>query len=1287
MRNRFSQLGAGGLITSGIFICALISGCGGGSTQSASVPVTNNTILEQEPEDPAVATPSSTSPIDQTAVSDQGAFNFVDNTEQSKIEFGFGFSTAFENDEVQWIAAHGVAAGDYDADGDVDLFIVRGDLGPNLLYRNDGNLVFAEVAESAGVGNTKTPTSNWRHGSPAFADVDGDGLLDLFLSGLGGDPNKLYKNDGDGTFTDVTAGSGFDQMKSAYTFSPAFGDYDLDGDIDLVVGHWGSPINYSSPPSETEHLWRNDTEGNNIKFTPVTARAGISPGILTISDSKITQRVFDNTFTPTFADFNDDGHPDLVMAADFNFSQVFTNNGNGTFSNTTDTDVIIDGNGMGSAVGDYDNDGRLDWFVSSIRATGDVPQHLSTLGNRLYRNNNDIFEDVSYDSGITAGGWGWGSCFLDIENDGDLDIYQTNGWPEWDELGPFSSDGTRVFVNQGNGIFHETAGELGLRDAEQGRGVVCADFDRDGDLDILLLHGNTENAATLWKNTNEGNFLSVRLKGKSPNTQAIGARITLESGGRWQLREMMLGNNFVSHNPAEQHFGLGDSTKIDILRIRWPDGSQTELTDIDANQHLIISQDEDTNTRLSVNHGSGSGFYEQGETVSISAVPSLDEHYNFSHWSSSNEELIENKYSNDTSITIPNSALDLMVVANYLPGPSASSELSVARRWNELTLQAIRNDFARPTVHARNLFHISAAMYDAWSFSDDVSIPWLLSKELDETDCAFSNLEAEADQKFIEEVISHTAYRILRHRFKNSPGKEQTYRDTDTLLKFLGYAPTETSSVTLSNASQLATTIADCYINYGMTDGANEADDYSNRFYEPVNPPLNPEFPGNPNILNLSRWQPLSLSTFIDQSGNTIESEPAFFGPEWGNVSSFALSETDLSTFERDGNRFNVYFDPGSPPDADGYLSDIFKWSMSLVAIWSSHLDPDDETLLDISPTSIGNITEYPSGFQEYDQFYKTFTGGDWGIGYAVNPHTAEPYQTQFVRRGDYARVLAEFWADGPDSETPPGHWFVILNSINDHPLLAKRLEGTGEVLDPLEWDIKSYFTLGGAMHDSAIAAWGSKGWYDSIRPISALRALSQLGQSTDPNLSNYHQDGLPLYPNYIESVEIGDELAGSNNENVGKIKFRTWRGPSYVSDPSTDYSGVGWILADNWWSYQRASFVTPPFAGYVSGHSTYSRAAAEVLRLITGSPFFPGGMSQFAVKQNEFLVFEKGPSEDMTLQWATFKDAADQCGLSRIWGGIHPPIDDIPGRLIGEQVGINAYTEARLYFDGVAQD
>ena len=169
-----------------------------------------------------------------------------------------------------------------------------------------------------------------------------------------------------------------------------------------------------------------------------------------------------------------------------------------------------------------------------------------------------------------------------------------------------------------------------------------------------------------------------------------------------------------------------------------------------------------------------------------------------------------------------------------------------------------------------------------------------------------------------------------------------------------------------------------------------------------------------------------------------------------------------------------------------------------------------------------------------------------------------------------------------------------------------------------------------------------------------------------------------------IELVEAGDFLAGANNEHVDKIKLYSWRGPDYVNNPFVDQAGVGWILAENWWPYQRPSFVTPPFAGYVSGHSTYSRAGAEVLAALTGSEYFPGGMSGFEITANEFLEFEEGPSVDLVLQWATYQDASDQCSHARVWGGIHPPADDIPGRLIGEKIGIAAFDLAESYFSGI---
>ncbi|MEC9375024.1 MAG: vanadium-dependent haloperoxidase [Pseudomonadota bacterium] len=612
---------------------------------------------------------------------------------------------------------------------------------------------------------------------------------------------------------------------------------------------------------------------------------------------------------------------------------------------------------------------------------------------------------------------------------------------------------------------------------------------------------------------------------------------------------------------------------------------------------------------------------------------------------------------------------------------------SVARLWIEILLEGIRNDFARPTVHARNLHHISSAMYDAWAVYSDEASPYLLGDTVGDFTCNLENFSQPQDIHLArEEAISYAAFRLILYRFRLSPDVLDTEDLAYELFANLGYQKDyESTDYTNGSPAALGNYIADCYINYGLQDGSNERDFFKNIYYEPVNPDIRPFRAGNPDIEDLDRWQPISLPTFIDQSGNLIDTNIEFLSPEWGQVIPFALTDSDKTTFERDGFDYEVYFDPGAPPYAEGTLSDLYKWGFELVSIWSSHLDPADGVMIDISPASLGNpdnasVDYYPPSFDEYDDFYDLFDGGDPSSGYTVNPITGAPYEPQMVPRGDYARVLAEFWADGPDSETPPGHWYVIVNEINDNPQLEKRLTGAGPELGPLEWDVKLYFTLGGAMHDSAIAAWGIKGWYDYIRPLSALRAMAET-QSTDPMGESYSPNGISLYPGYVELVETGDPLAGAGDANVGKIKLLAWAGPQAVSDPETDTAGVEWILAERWWPYQRPSFVTPPFAGYISGHSTYSRAAAEVLTEFTGSPYFPGGKSGFEVEANEFLVFEDGPSVDMQLEWATYRDASDQCSLSRIWGGIHPPADDIPGRLIGREIGLNAFTFAEEYW------
>ena len=515
-----------------------------------------------------------------------GTTQFVDITDGSGINYDIRYLDPLSvNDQEIPLIAGGVAAGDYDQDGDIDLFIVRGDLRPNLLYRNIGNNVFEDVAAAAGIAFTKSTNENYFHSGPTFADIDGDGDLDLFLGGLMGDPSLIFSNNGDGTFTDITVGSGIDQMVARINISAAFGDYDLDGDIDLFISHWNTRRSFTDP-GDTEHLWRNDSDASGIRFSSVSVDSGISPSIFSLPDPMVTRTGFDTTFSPTFARVDDDLYPDILSVADFNLSQLFLNNQDGTFTNATDVDVIDDANGMGAAVADYDNDGDLDWFVSSIYAPDVNPD---ATGNRLYRNNNGAFEDVTLQAGVIDGGWGWGSCFVDLDNDGNLDIYHTNGWTRTGYAGDFSEDTSRAFVSDGNGGFEDQAAILGLADSEDGRGVVCADFDNDGDIDIFLWHRNETNAGTLFRNDEDvNNSISVRLRGLPPNTEATGARIKARVNVVTQMREIVIGSNYVSQNPTTQIIGLGIASQVDDLTVEWPDGQITNLGIVQAGQLVTV---------------------------------------------------------------------------------------------------------------------------------------------------------------------------------------------------------------------------------------------------------------------------------------------------------------------------------------------------------------------------------------------------------------------------------------------------------------------------------------------------------------------------------------------------------------------------------------------------------------------------------------------------------------------------------------------------------------------------
>ena len=1215
----------------------LLSACGGGNSGSNAP---TNTAS------PAPTPVETESPI------------FRENTTE------LGLTYSLQNDGTDIIDSEGgLSLTDIDKDGQLELYVAHGKSEPGKLFSYDGAR-FVEIADQNGITVSDVDTAGY------FIDLDGDGWKD-FIS-IQAQRIETFHN-GSGRFivstTETNLSSQDGPGEARRKFSLAAGDYDLDGDLDLFIAHWGALL--SSQENLTEYLWENDGLGHfsdNSIIVPISGTAEENP----------TER----SFTPTFADINSDGFPDLLISGDFGTSQVLLNEAGTHFLDQT-SNVISDEFGMGGTVADYDNDGDLDWFVSSIFSESGGSIKGSGTGNRLYQNDGQgHFSDVTEIAGVREGGWGWGSCFADFDNDGNVDLFHTNGWG----LDLHVEDASRLFMSNGDGTFSEKATEMGLNHTAQGRGVVCADYNSDGKVDILIAnHGGSPSVFTN-ENNNGNHYLQMRLKGKSANPDAVGARVTITTASGPQMQESQMGTWYLSQGPDILHFGLGQNETVTAIDIAWPGPGRLEsrLENIAVDQLVEIEQPELTGLSLNIVQGDGNGIYTSGDSIPIQA-DAAPRGYFFSHWSASSAGSFEDSHAPSTLFTMP--GVPVILTANFLPGVATDQRVSVARRWNEVLLQAIRNDYARPTVHARNLFHTAAAMYDAWSVYSDVSIPWLLGRERNGTSC---NFEAPVQPVDItaakEEALSYAIYRIINHRFASSPGASNIRRDANALMSWLDYdISLDSTEYSTGSPAAIGNYIGQCYIEFGLEDGSNERDGYRNISYKAVNPPLEPALPGNPNILDLNRWQPLALEDYIDQAGNPVTGTPEFLSPEWGQVVPFALSQDDLTIYQRDGFDYWVYHDPKMPPTIDGTLTDSYKYTFSLVSVWSSHLDPGDGVLIDISPASLGNIESYPGQFEDYPDFYRMFQGGDASRGYDINPVTGAPYLPQQVLRGDYTRVLAEFWADGPDSETPPGHWFVILNKISDHDLLQRRFSGEGEELSLLEWDIKSYLLLGGAMHDAAITAWGIKGWYDYIRPISSLRAMADRGQSSDPALPSFHVDGITLIAGYIELVDNDDPLVGDDNEHLNKIKLLAWKGPNFIADPETDTAGVDWVLAENWWPYQRPSFVTPPFAGYISGHSTYSRAAAEILTALTADPYFPGGMSGFEISANEFLVFEEGPTVDMTLQWATYRDASDQCSLSRIWGGIHPPVDDIPGRLIGIKIGTDAFLVGKSYFDGSA--
>lgn len=492
----------------------------------------------------------------------------------------------------------GVAAGDLDNDGDIDLYLVTGGAHPNRLLLNDGDGAFTEAAEAWGVA-----LSGQESTSPLFADLDGDGHLDLLVGGITGTGLKLFRNTGEGRFALDPAAGGISQDTLLQNdMSIAAGDPDGDGDLDLYIGHWGTS-------EATNHFWINTGNGTFVPGDQLAGVGGIYAGI-------------DWSFAPSFVDVNGDGRQDLLITSDFETSHTLINLDGIRFDNRN-VGVIDDKSGMGSAPGDFDNDGDMDWFVTSIFYTNPIPDH----GNRLYRNDGaGNFTDATDEAGVRDGAWGWAACAADFDNDGWLDIYHVNGMPfVQPPAEDFTADRSRLFMNQQDGRFVQTDAGIGSED-RQGRGVVCFDADGDGRLDIFT--ANVLGESTFYGNAGSqlsGDWLQVALRGEPNNPSAVGAVIRVTEGSVTQTREVTVGSNYQSQHPLLQHFGLGDSgTTVDRVEVEWPHGGITVLEGVDANQRLVLRADEADIAPLVIQPGMTSAWYDPervGEGFLLEVLP------------------------------------------------------------------------------------------------------------------------------------------------------------------------------------------------------------------------------------------------------------------------------------------------------------------------------------------------------------------------------------------------------------------------------------------------------------------------------------------------------------------------------------------------------------------------------------------------------------------------------------------------------------------------------------------
>lgn len=511
--------------------------------------------------------------------------------------------------EMVSAGASGGAIGDYNKDGWLDIFVNSPRLDTkNALLRNNGDLTFTDTLEKSGLGDINNDGQVASMG--IFFDYDGDSWQDLLVVRFGSP--MLFKNNKDGTFTNVTKKAGIRKKVNALT-AIAF-DYDKDGDLDFYLGSYFRDMDMFDIRRKEKNILHDSWEvsrngGSNVFY--------VNNGDGTFTDKTKQLGVEDTGWTMALAhgDFDNDGWQDIYVANDYGTDIVFRNTGKGVFEDVSETSIGTDTKkGMNAEAGDFDNDGDLDIFVTN------VTEEFLYECNMLWQNNGKgQFVDVSQELGVCDTGWGWAGKFFDYNNDGWQDLYVANGfftgkkdgdyldvllpaiwesgedpsnpdvWPPLKGMGLAASEPNVLFTNIKGKFQRESSSGLEL--AKDSRAILTADFDNDGFVDLYVT--NNDDLTTLYRNQSKGGqWLQVELIGRPPNTDAVGARIYAKYNGKTQMREVNIGNGFGGGSMTRQHFGFGDLRKLDELHIKWPDGTEQSYKDVELNRIVRLSQSD-----------------------------------------------------------------------------------------------------------------------------------------------------------------------------------------------------------------------------------------------------------------------------------------------------------------------------------------------------------------------------------------------------------------------------------------------------------------------------------------------------------------------------------------------------------------------------------------------------------------------------------------------------------------------------------------------------------------------